>query len=326
MENKENIQFETETGESSFSSLLRSRSQWKEKLIRWFFAAHGLLVVLAIVMIALFLFREVIIAFIEIGPDAFFFSAAEDGSLTSAWNPSGSDPGFSLLPLLTGTFLTALPALFISTIFGIAIGIYISEILRPGIRTALKPVIEVFAGIPTVVIGFFMLSVGATFFDGLFSPVNRLNAFVAAVGLSVVVVPVIASLTEEALQAIPRSTREAAYSLGATRWQTIRRVLLPAAANGVSTGILLGFSRAIGETMIVLMASGNAANITAELFRSVRTMTAAIAAEMGEVSQGSLHYYSLFVVGFVLFLITFLLNFTASRLMRRSEAKKQAMK
>ena len=237
------------------------------------------------------------------------------------WYPTSKEPRYSLIPLILGTLLTAFPATILSTIFGVAAGIYLSEVANPKWKEFLKPMIELFAGIPTVVLGFIMLVIGASFFNDLLNPDNRLNAFVAAIGLSFVIIPIIASLTEDALHSIPNDLRMASYGLGATKWQTISRVILPAAFSGVSASVILGFGRAIGETMIVLMAAGNAANITSNIFLSVRTMTATIAAEMGEVSQGSDHYFSLFFIGIVLFTITFFLNLIAEIIINKMRKK-----
>ena len=237
------------------------------------------------------------------------------------WYPTSEEPRFSLIPLVLGTLLTAIPATIISTIFGVAAGIYLSEVANPKWKEFLKPMIELFAGIPTVVLGFIMLVIGASFFNDLLNPDNRLNAFVASIGLSFVIIPIIASLTEDALHSIPNDLRMASYGLGATKWQTISKVILPAAFSGVSASVILGFGRAIGETMIVLMAAGNAANITSNIFLSVRTMTATIAAEMGEVSQGSDHYFSLFFIGIVLFTITFVLNLIAEIIINKMRKK-----
>ncbi len=237
------------------------------------------------------------------------------------WYPTSEEPRYSLIPLLIGTFLTAFPATVISTLLGVGAGIYLSEVANPKLKEFLKPMIELFAGIPTVVLGFIMLVIGASFFNDLLNPANRLNAFVAAIGLSFVIIPIIASLTEDALHSIPNELRMASYGLGATKWQTISKVILPAAFSGVSASIILGFGRAIGETMIVLMCAGNAANITSNIFLSVRTMTATIAAEMGEVSQGSDHYFSLFFIGIVLFTFTFFLNLIAEIIINRMRKK-----
>ncbi|MDP4114749.1 MAG: phosphate ABC transporter permease subunit PstC [Bacteroidota bacterium] len=311
--------------ESSFSKKISLNTRIKEKAIQYFFAINGAMALVFIILIFIFLFKEGFKSLEHIGLLDYVFlkKPLSDGTFYKAmeWYPTSSQQRFSLIPLMLGTLLTALPATIISTIFGIAGGIYLSEIANPKAKEFLKPMIELFAGIPTVVIGFLMLVIGATFFNDLLNPANRLNAFVAAIGLSFVIIPVIASLTEDALNSIPNELRMASYGLGATKWQTISKVILPAAFSGVSASIILGFGRAIGETMIVLMASGNAANLTGNIFSSVRTMTATIAAEMGEVSQGSVHYYALFFIGIVLFTITFFLNLIAEIIINKMRKK-----
>jgi phosphate transport system permease protein len=310
---------------SPFSKKIKKSTRIKESVIKYFFALNGAMALVFIILIFVFLFKEGFRALDHIGIlDFIYYDQVQvDGSVERVyqWYPTSSYARYSLVPLILGTLLTALPATIISTIFGIGTGIYLSEIANPKAREFLKPAIEMFAGIPTVVLGFIMLVIGATFFNDLLNPANRLNAFIAALGLSLVIIPIIASLTEDALHSIPNELRMASYGLGATKWQTVSRVILPAAFSGVSGGIILGFGRAIGETMIVLMASGNAANITADIFRSVRTMTATIAAEMGEVSQGSDHYYALFFIGIVLFTITFVLNLMAESIINRMRKK-----
>jgi phosphate transport system permease protein len=310
---------------SPFSMKIKKSTRVKESLIKLFFGINGVMALVFIVLIFIFLFKEGFQALDHIGLLDFIYvdQVQDDGTITKVlqWYPTSSFPRYSLVPLIIGTLVTAIPATILSTILGVAAGIYLSEIANPKAKEFLKPVIELFAGIPTVVIGFIMLVIGASFFNDLLNPANRLNAFIAALGLSFVIIPVIASLTEDALHSVPNELRMASYGLGATKWQTISRVILPAGISGVSAGIILGFGRAIGETMIVLMASGNAANITAEIFKSVRTMTATIAAEMGEVSQGSDHYYSLFFIGIVLFTITFFLNLIAEVIINRMRRK-----
>ncbi len=307
---------------SPYGKKISTKFRIREKLIKYFFAVNGIAAIIFILLIFLFLFKESIKAFDQIGFLNFFYGIdPETGKKVFEWYPTSDSPRFSLIPLLIGSFMTALPATIISTIFGVSVGIYLSEIARPKVREILKPIVELFAGIPTVVIGVFMLMIGATFFQEIFGNINRLNAFLASLGLSLIVVPIIASLTEDALRSIPNEIRMSSYALGATRWQTITRILIPTAVSGISASIILGFGRAIGETMIVLMASGNAAELTLDLFRSVRTMTATIAAEMGEVSQESNHYYALFVIGIVLFLATFLLNLIAEIIINRMRKK-----
>lgn len=322
--NKEGEQ-RKETFISPFSKKIKKSTRVKETFIKYFFALNGAAALIFIILIFIFLFKEGFRAFEHIGlADFIYYNRLIDGNIIQKvfeWYPTSEEPRFSLVPLILGTLLTAIPATIISSIFGVGAGIYLSEIANPRAKEILKPIIELFAGIPTVVLGFIMLVVGASFFNDYFNPTNRLNAFIAALGLSFVVIPIIASLTEDALHSIPHDLRMASYGMGATKWQTISRVILPAAFSGVSASILLGFGRAIGETMIVLMAAGNAANMTANIFQSVRTMTATIAAEMGEVSQGSDHYYSLFFIGIVLFTITFFLNLIAEIIINKMRKK-----
>jgi phosphate transport system permease protein len=310
--------------DSPFGKRIKKSTRVKENFIKFFFAANGLTALIFIILIFIFLFKEGFRAFEHIGLLDFIYSDQKTGNIIERvyeWYPTSSFARYSLIPLIMGTLVTAIPATIISTIFGVTAGIHLSEIANPKAKEFLKPMIELFAGIPTVVLGFIMLAVGASFFNDLLHPDNRLNAFIAAIGLSFVIIPIIASLTEDALNSIPTDLRMASYGLGATKWQTISRVILPAAFSGVSASIILGFGRAIGETMIVLMASGNAANLTMDMFKSVRTMTATIAAEMGEVSQGSDHYFALFFIGIVLFTITFILNLIAEIIINKMRKK-----
>ena len=318
-------QVEHQPVNSNFSKKISFWTRFKEKIIYYFFALNGIMAVIFITLIFIFLFKEGFRALDHIGLlDFIYFDRANiDGTISRVyeWYPTSGEARYSIIPLILGSLLTAIPATIISTIIGVAVGIYLAEIAHPKAREILKPIVELFAGIPTVVLGFLMLVVGATLVNDFFEPTNRLNAFLAAIGLSFVIIPIIASLTEDSLHSIPDELRQASYGLGATKWQTISRVILPAAFSGVSASIILGFGRAIGETMIVLMAAGNAANLTTDLFRSVRTMTATIAAEMGEVSHGSDHYYALFFIGIVLFTITFFLNLIAESIINKMRKK-----
>lgn len=317
--------FFAKSDNSKYSKKIRKFTRVKESAIKFFFAVNGTMALVFIILIFVFLFKEGFRALDHIGLLDFLYTnrTATDGLTETVfqWYPTSEEPRYSLIPLIIGTLLTAIPATIVSTILGVAAGIYLSEVANPKWKEFLKPMIELFAGIPTVVLGFIMLVIGASFFNDLLNPANRLNAFVASIGLSFVIIPIIASLTEDALHSIPNDLRMASYGLGATKWQTVSKVILPAAFSGVSASIILGFGRAIGETMIVLMCAGNAANMTANIFLSVRTMTATIAAEMGEVSQGSDHYYSLFFIGIVLFTITFFLNLIAEIIINRMRKK-----
>jgi len=233
------------------------------------------------------------------------------------WQPVGDIPKYSMIPLFVGTLKVTAVAMVVAVPLGVAAAIFSSEFAPPRLKEILKPVIELLAGIPSVVLGFFALVVLATWLQPLFGFTSRLNAVVAGVALALTIVPVVFTVSEDALTAVPRAFREASLALGATRWETAWRVVLPAAAPGVLAAVVLGFGRAIGETMIVLMASGNAATTTWSLGDSVRTLPATIAAEMGEVVFGGGHYAVLFMIGIELFLFTFVLNSLASVAVRR---------
>jgi phosphate transport system permease protein len=240
---------------------------------------------------------------------------------TFTWQPVGDIPKYSMVPLFAGTLKVTAVSMLIAVPVGVAAAVFSSEFAPHRLREVLKPTIELLAGIPSVVLGFFALMVMATWLQTAFGFTFRLNAVVAGVALALTVIPVIFTVSEDALTAVPRSYREASLALGATRWETAYRVVLPAAAPGVLAAVVLGFGRSIGETMIVLMASGNAAMTTWSFGDSVRTLPATVAAEMGEVVFGGPHYAVLFFVGIELFLFTFLLNsiaaFSVRRLVRR---------
>lgn len=232
------------------------------------------------------------------------------------WQPVSTVPKVSLVPLLVGTLKTSVVALGLALPVGIASALFVSELGPRRLRGWLKPLVELLAGIPSVVLGFFALMVLASAVQAVTGAPVRLNAFVAGLGLALAIVPVVFTISEDALHAVPSSYREASLALGATRWETAFKVVLPAATPGLVAASLLALGRAVGETMIVLMASGNAALVSASLFDSTRSMSATIAAEMGEVVVGSPHYDLLFLIGVVLFALTFLLNTAAATWVR----------
>ena len=286
-----------------------------------FLLLNGLAAIVLIALIFIFLFREGLRALWNI-PLASFWGAHDtdwDGNAryVHVWQPNGDNPKYSLLPLLCGSFLVAIPALLLSGGIGLACGIYMAEIAGRRVRNLVKPVIELLAGIPAIVIGFFCLVTLATVLQRVTHSDFRLNAVVGAIGVSFVVIPVIASLVDDALRAVPNHLREAAYGMGATRWEAITRVVFPAAVSGVAAALILGMGRALGETMIVLLATGNAAQATLDPLVSVRTMTATIAAELGAVPQGGPWYQALFLIGSLLFTITFILNLVAEMIVSR---------
>jgi phosphate transport system permease protein len=240
-----------------------------------------------------------------------------DEPLPYSWHPVSTDPKYSLAPLLLGTLKVTLIAMIFSVPISLAAAVFTAEFAKNWIREVFKPIVELLAGFPSVVLGFFALIVLASWFQDLFGFDYRLNAFTAGLALSLAVIPIIYTVCEDALSAVPRKLREASWALGATRTETTFRVVLPAAMPGIFAGIVLGFGRAIGETMIVLMASGNAAITSWSFADSTRTLPATIAAELAEVVFGSPHYRVLFFLGLLLFIITFGLNSVGSWIISR---------
>ncbi|MBI1803979.1 MAG: phosphate ABC transporter permease subunit PstC [Ignavibacteriae bacterium] len=235
----------------------------------------------------------------------------------TVWQPVSAQPKYGLLPLVIGTLKVTLIAMLIAAPVGILSALFVSVFAPRWAKEILKPAIEILAGFPSVVIGFFALIVLASVMQNLFGFEYRLNALVGGVALSLAVIPIIFTVTEDALASIPRALTEASLALGATKWQTALYVLLPAATPGVFAALLLGIGRAFGETMIVLMATGNAALLSFNLVEPVRTMSATIGAEMAEVVFGEIHYNVLFLIGSIMFLFSFTLNAVAELFVRR---------
>ena len=301
----------------------------------WHRAAEWLLRVLAVsAVVAIVL----ILVFIAKEAAPIFYSAAVRAEVTltqmwvpqlwpgydesgSVWQPVSEIAKFGVWPLVLGTIKVTLVAMLVAVPLGIGAAVYVSMYAGPRTRELVKPVVELLAGIPSVVLGFFALMIMASWFQDLFGLESRLNALVSGVALSIAVIPVIFTLSEEALRAVPRSYVEASIALGAARWQTIMRVVLPAASPGIAAGIALGLGRAVGETMIVLMASGNAAIVSGSFTDSTRTIAATIAAELAEVVFGGAHYTVLFFLGTLLFLATFGINTLGDYAIRRMKRK-----
>ncbi len=284
----------------------RARWRWGELLIESIIRLAGISTILIIGMIFFFLLREGLPAFLDI-PLRQLFGVR--------WYPI--EGIFGLAPLLVGSFIVTIGAVTIAVPLGLLTAIYLGEIAPTWQREILKPLIEMLAGIPSIVLGFLGWVALAPFIQQLGTSTG-LTAFTGSLILAYMSLPTIISISEDALYAVPKEYRDGAMAIGATQWQTIWRVVVPAARSGVVIAVMLGIGRAIGETMAVMMVTGNAANIPALssglFFEPVRTMTATIAAEMGEVANGSLHYNTLFGIGIVLFLITFAINTLAGRL------------
>jgi phosphate transport system permease protein len=237
------------------------------------------------------------------------------------WQPISAIKKYNIVPLVLGSLKATAIALLFSVPLSIGAAIYVSQMAPPRIKEIIKPTIELLAGIPSVVLGFFALIVLASIFQGTFGYASRLNAFVAGIALGLAVIPVIFSIAEDALTSVPRSYTHAALAVGASRWQAAWQIVLPAAMPGVFAATVLGFGRAIGETMIVLMASGNASIMSLSIFDSTRTITATIAAELAETVFGGAHYRILFLIGLLLFTVTFLANLAGELVIQRLKAR-----
>ncbi len=288
-----------------------------EILLETLVRVAGYSAVVFVALIFVFLMREALPTFNEIETDELF---------NRRWYPI--EDYFGILPLLFGSLVITLGAALIAIPFGLMTAVYIAEIAPRWLRELLKPLVEVLGGIPSVVLGFLGILVLAPLVRRILHVPTGLTAFTGAVLLAGMAIPTIVSVAEDALDAVPKAYRDAALALGATRWQTIWRVALPAARSGVLTAIMLGIGRAMGETMTVMMVTGNAPQIPAglnALFMPLRTMTATIAAEMGEVANGSVHYHVLFTIGLTLFLISLAVNLTASAVLFRARRRAERL-
>lgn len=238
------------------------------------------------------------------------------------WQPVSLEPKFGLPPLLWGSLKVTLIALLLAGPIGIFAALYTSQFAPKWAKEGMKPAIEILAGFPSVVVGFFALVILASVLQNLFGYQYRLNAFVGGVAMALAVIPIVYTVSEDALAAVPKVMMEASLALGATRWETALFVILPSATPGIFAALILGFGRAFGETMIVLMATGNAALLTPSFIQPVRTLSATIGAEMAEVVFGDTHYRVLFFVGALLFVISFSLNAVAEFFVRNRLMKK----
>ena len=251
----------------------------------------------------LFLFKEGIPVFDHVSVKEFIF-----GSL---WYPTDDDPAFGIFPLIMGSFTIAIFAATLAIPLGIMTAVYIAEIADKRIAEIVKPVVELMASMPSVVIGFFGMVVIAPFLQQFFNIPVGLNLFNAGLMLAFMAIPTICSISEDAIFSVPSALKEGSYALGATHLETIIKITIPASLSGISTGIILGLSRAIGETMVVLMVAGGAAIIPESLFDPVRPMPSTIAAEMAEAPYHSEHYHALFAIAMALFIFTFIFNLAA---------------
>ena len=292
-----------------------SHTRRSEFAITFFIKAAGYSSILLVTAIFIFLMKEGLPALGNVDLKTLF---------GSRWYPI--EGYFGIWPLILGSLLVTVGAALVAIPLGVGTAVYISEVAPAWIKEILKPLIEILAGLPSVVLGFLGITVAVPLLRRLLDLPTGLTAFTGAVMLGLISIPTIVSIGEDALNTVPQSYRQAALALGATRWQTIWGVTLPAARSGVITAIMLGIGRALGETMAVMMVTGNAPVLPVQwnaLFMPVRTMTATIASEMGEVATGSAHYHVLFFIGIVLFLLSLIVNifasFVSSKQRRRAE-------
>ncbi|MGA2090623.1 MAG: phosphate ABC transporter permease subunit PstC [Endomicrobiales bacterium] len=269
----------------------------------------GILAIIFVVLIFGFLLKESFSFFKDYGIVKFV-----TGKL---WYPTSSPPRFGILSLMAGSLMVTLGAAAVAIPLGVMAALYIAEVAPVTIRDFLKSGVELLAAIPSVVIGFIGMVTLVPLVRTAFNLPTGLTAFSGSIMLGFMALPTIVSISEDAIRAVPWNYKEGALALGATRWQTMYRIVLPAALPGIIAAVMLGLGRVIGETMAVMMITGNAAQIPASIFEPVRTMTATIAAEMGETVKGSMHYRSLFSIGVILFMITFCINFIADLFLHR---------
>jgi len=288
----------------------------KELLIEKGFFFIALISLFSLAGIMYFLFAEGAPIFKHVSVSEFIFGLH--------WYPTEDPPVFGILPLIVGSVTVMLLSGLIAIPLGVMTAAYLSEITSEKIRSVVKPFIELLAALPSVVIGFVGMVVVAPFLQDVFGAPSGLNLFNASLLLAFMAIPTICSITEDALQSVPRSLKEASLALGATRWETLYKITFPGAFSGTATAVMLGMSRAIGETMVVLMVAGGAAIVPETIFDPVRPMPASIVAEMAEAPFRSDHYFALFATGIVLFVFTFFFNYVAFKVSEKFKLKAQS--
>lgn len=283
----------------------------KEFIIEKLVLTCGLASVFFVILIFLFLLKEGMSVFKTISPNNFL--------LGKSWYPISEPAQLGILPLILGSLLVTLGAAIISVPIGVACAVYIAEVAPLKTKEILKAGIELLAAIPSVVLGFIGMVTLVPWVRNIFHLPTGLTALSGSIMLAFMAMPTIVSIAEDALYSVPKSYKEGALALGATHWQTIYRVLLPAASSGILAAVMLGIGRVIGETIAVMMITGNSAIIPQSIFQPVRTLTATIAAEMGEAVVGSEHYFALFAIGIVLFMMSFAVNVTADLFLHKRQ-------
>lgn len=285
--------------------------KFKEFIIEKLILLSGLASIFFVALIFLFLLKE--------GLSLFKTTGLFDFLLGRKWYPISEPAQLGILPLIAGSLVVTLGAAFISIPIGVACALYIAEVAPGKTKEVLKAGIELLAAIPSVVLGFIGMVTLVPWVKAVFKLPTGLTALSGSIMLAFMAMPTIVSIAEDALYSVPKSYKEGALALGATRWQTIWRVMLPAASSGILAAVMLGIGRVVGETMAVMMITGNAAVVPKSILVPVRTLTATIAAEMGEAVVGSEHYFALFAIGIVLFVISFCVNVSADLFLHKKK-------
>jgi phosphate transport system permease protein len=287
------------------------RANWFDKLVELLLLGISSITILTTLGIVAILLYESFQFFLKVPLKNFF--------LDTQWTPLFYEKRFGIWPLVAGTFLTSLIAMSISIPFGLFIAIYLSEYAREKTRRILKPLVEILAGVPTVVYGYFALLTVTPFLKTFIPDLSGFNALSAGIVMGIMIIPIISSLSDDAMRAVPNTLREASYALGASKFQTIFNVVIPTAFSGIASSFILGISRALGETMIVAIAAGQKPNLTLNPLEPIETMTAYIVqVSLGDVPHGTLEFSTIFAVGFMLFLMTLFFNLLAYFLRKRS--------
>jgi phosphate transport system permease protein len=282
----------------------------KEFIIEGCIKLSGLLVIIFVFLIFLLLLKESLSLF-GVYPLKNFFAGTQ-------WLPVSEPPKFGIIPLLVGSIYVTVGAIIICVPLGVASAMYIAEVAPSSIKHTLKALVEILASIPSVVLGFIGIVWLGPFLKNTFHLSTGMCGLTGSLLLAFMALPTIISISEDAIVGIPKTYKEAAFGLGATRWQTLWRIILPAASSGIIAAIMLGIGRVIGETMVVMMVTGNSPIIPHSILQPMRTLTATIAGEMGETVSGSDHYYALFATGLILFIITFIINLIADMYLQRT--------
>jgi len=285
---------------------MNNKRQIKDRAIKYIFFILAFVSIAILCMILIFLVRE--------GMPVFGLVSVKDFLFGDYWYPTSDPPDFGIFPLIIASLLVTVCSAAIAIPLGVMTAIYLAEIATVRVKEIAKPMVELLASLPSVVIGFFGMVIVAPFLQDVFDIPTGLNLFNASLMLAFMSVPTICTISEDAITSVPIELKEASLALGATHWESIVRVILPASLSGLSTAVILGMSRAIGETMVVLMVAGGAAMVPSSVFDPVRPMPASIAAEMAEAPFRGDHYYALFATGMVLFLFTLIFNFIADYL------------